>query len=359
VIAYLSGMRPGEVLNLRRGCRDIDADTGELIVRGHLGKGRFRRGPNDGVRSVDVGHDKTWTVVAPVHTAIAMCESLTGTDLLFPAVPAGEDARRPNHDHARTTDRTNADLDHLIACVNATYRAPGGSAAIPADPTRHIHASRLRRTLAYFIVRRPRGLIAAALQYGHVNTRVTLSYAGDPDPGWLNDLALERLEMVLDQTADDVHHLRDGERISGPAADDYRQRVAAAARFAGRTVTSVANARRLLATADPNIHHGEAMTCVWNPDTALCRSAATAAGLEPSTEPDQARCRSNCRNLAYTDRDLIQLRQRRDSLAATAENSVAPMPLRQRAETLADAVSSIITRHEQTRTATHDQETAP
>jgi hypothetical protein len=31
--------------------------------------------------------------------------------------------------------------------------------------------------LARFIVRRPRGLIAAALQYGHVDTKVTLNYA--------------------------------------------------------------------------------------------------------------------------------------------------------------------------------------
>jgi hypothetical protein len=44
-----------------------------------------------------------------------------------------------------------------------------------------LHGSRFRRTLAYFIVRRPRGLIAAALQYSHVSTKVTLRYAGEGD----------------------------------------------------------------------------------------------------------------------------------------------------------------------------------
>jgi hypothetical protein len=55
------------------------------------------------------------------------------------------------------------------------------------------------RTLAYFIVRRPRGLIAAALQYGHVSTRVTLNYSGIADTTWMEDLAVERLELVLEQ----------------------------------------------------------------------------------------------------------------------------------------------------------------
>jgi hypothetical protein len=48
-------------------------------------------------------------------------------------------------------------------------------------------------------VRRPRGLIAAALQYAHVSTKVTLSYAGEGDTSWLEDLAVEKLEMGLEQ----------------------------------------------------------------------------------------------------------------------------------------------------------------
>ncbi len=70
-------------------------------------------------------------------------------------------------------------METLLSWVNATFAAEGAGPVIPPDPTKHLHGSRFRRTLAYFIVRRPRGLIAAALQYAHVSTKVTLSYA-DP-----------------------------------------------------------------------------------------------------------------------------------------------------------------------------------
>ncbi|UKY55620.1 hypothetical protein [Streptomyces inhibens] len=36
---------------------------------------------------------------------------------------------------------------------------------------------------------------------------------------------------------------------------------------------------RLLKTADPNVHHGQGMTCVHRPETALCRTARLEAGL--------------------------------------------------------------------------------
>jgi hypothetical protein len=58
-------------------------------------------------------------------------------------------------------------------------------------------------------------LIAAALQYGHVRSRVTLAYAGEADTSWLDDVLIERLEMVVDQTNNDLEHLHDGEHVSG------------------------------------------------------------------------------------------------------------------------------------------------
>jgi hypothetical protein len=164
---------------------------------------------------------------------------------------------------------------------------------------------------AHFMVRQPRGLIAAALQYGHVSTKVTLSYAGRADTSWLDDLALEQLEMVLDQAGQDMAGLRDGEHVSGPSADEYRARVERAAAFAGRTVTGVRSAARLLASADPDIHHGEAMTYVWRAETAACRAARLAAGLPGGDAPDESECRSSCANLAHRPRHRRPARARR------------------------------------------------
>lgn len=213
--------------------------------------------------------------------------------------------------------------------------------------------------MAYFIVRRPRGLIAAALQYGHVATKVTLSYAGDADISWMDDLAIERLEFVVDQIDTDWAAIEDGEHVSGPSANEYRQRVARAAPFAGRVVTAVRSAERLLAQADPNIHHGEGMTCVWRAETAACRRARIEAGLPALDAPEQSECRSTCQNLAYTDRDIEQLRGRLTVLEQGSRDPLAPRPRRERAAALADQARAVIEGHERSReTGTDSREQA-
>lgn len=344
-LSYLSGMRPGEVLNLRRGCRGVDAATGELAINGRAGKGHDRHA------DPDAATPRPWTVVAPVHTAIEMLESLGDQPLLFAADTLRASWNRDPRTSARTSRALNADIDRFITWVNTTFAHPDGSEPIPADPTKHIHAARYRRTLAYFIVRRPRGLVAAALQYGHIATKVTLSYAGDADTSWLDDMAIERLEYVIEQIDADSAAVEDDEHVSGPSAAEYRSRLARAAPFAGRVVTAVRSAERLLKQADPNIHHGEGMTCVWTAETAACRKAKIEMGLPAGDGPEEAECRSTCQNLAYTDRDIDQLRARLAALAQGAHDPLAPRPRRDRATALADQVRAIIERHELTRAA--------
>jgi hypothetical protein len=210
--------------------------------------------------------------------------------------------------------------------------------------------------LAYFIVRRPGGLIAAALQYGHVHSRVTLGYAGAADTGWVDDVTVERLEMVLEQADTDWRHLAGGEHVSGPAADGYRARVQAARPFAGRAVTSARSAARLLATAGPSIHHGEAMTCVWRAETAACRNTRLQQGLPVTDAPEPAECQSSCRNLTYTDRDITAARHQLASMQQTAGSPLAPRPLRDRAAGQAARMQAIIDQHEATRPGTAGQE---
>jgi len=195
------------------------------------------------------------------------------------------------------------------------------------------------------VVRRPGGLIATALQYGHVRTRVTLAYAGEADTGWLDDVLIEHLEMVIDQTTEDRGRLDGGEHVSGPSAPEYRRRLARAAPFVGRTVNQVRNAERLLRSNDPNIHHGQGMTCVFRAETAQCRRTQPAAGAG-GDRPDQSDCRSTCANLAYTDRDITDLRQRLSALQARANDPLAPAPLRDRATAQADQTRAVINGHE-------------
>jgi hypothetical protein len=218
---------------------------------------------------------------------------------------------------------------------------------IPPDPAGRIYSTRFRRTLAYFIVRRPGGLIATALQYGHVRSKVTLGYAGAADTGWLDDLTVEHLEMALEQADTDWRHLAAGEHVSGPAADEYRARIQATRPFAGRAVTSARAAERLLSAADPSIHHGEAMTCVWRAETAACRNTRLLQGLPVTDAPEPSECQSSCRNLAYTDRDVQRLADRLAVLEKRASDPLAPQPLRDRAAAQAAAARAVIARHDQ------------
>ncbi|MEU1941975.1 integrase [Streptomyces sp. NPDC020125] len=345
VVCYLSGMRPGEVLSLRRGCRDTDAVTGQLVVHGHRGKG-YDRAPD----TPDVSEPtRPWVVVGVVHEAIALLESLHDQPHLFPA-QLRTGMFRPSASHARTCSSVNRDIADFATWVNQTFRRADGGAPIPDETAGNLNASRFRRTLARFIVRRPRGLIAAALQYGHVDTKVTLNYAGAPDTEWLQDLAVEKLELVLEQISDDARRLAAGEHVSGPSADEYRRRVADSADFPGRTVISPRSAERLLAGTDPQVHHGEGMTCVWRPETAACRASRLAQGLPEPAGPDESECRSTCTNLAFTDRDITRRKQDLLDLEAAASDPLAPLPLRDRAAAQAERITSLVHRHELDRT---------
>lgn len=340
-VCYLSGMRPGEVLNLRRGCRDADEETGELLVHGFRGKG-FDRAPDQPDLSEPL---RPWVVVDVVHAAVALLEELHDLPLLFPSSLTNAHDQRPATVNARTGRAMNDDIQDLISWINSAYRRADSGAPIPADPAGRINASRYRRTLARCIVRKPRGLIAAALQYGHVHTKVTLSYAGYADPSWLHDVAVEKLEFIIDQVERDSQRLADGEHVSGPSADEYRTRVERTASFEGRVVTSVGSVERLLEQVDPAIYHGQGMTCVWRAATAACRKAKLALGLPDDDAPDESECRSACSNLAYTDRDIEDVQRRRERHQADAADPLAPRPRRDRAAAQAAQLSGIIDRH--------------
>ncbi|MCQ9179247.1 site-specific integrase [Streptomyces sp. IBSBF 2953] len=346
IVSYLSGMRPGEVANLRRGCRAEDVESGELLLLGHRGKGYDRN-----AAETQRPPARPWAVVSPVHQAIALLESLHETDLLFPTRLPGSGGRK-SRAGARTWDtkKINTELKRLQDWVNSTFTSASGTAAVPPDPVKHLHASRFRRTLAYFIVRRPRGLIAAALQYGHLKTKVTLNYAANDDDSWLDDVAVERLEMVLEQSEDDWTRLEEEhEHVSGPAAAEYRGRTAGAAAFLGRTVRAQASVSRLLAQTDTDIHHGEAMTCVHRAETAVCRKEKLLLGLPADDGPDESLCRSTCVNLAYTDRDIAEHRTRLPVLMTEARDPMTPRPRRDRAAAQADQIRAVIEQHETSR----------
>jgi integrase len=325
VIAYLSGARPGEVLNLRRGCIEHDAINDMWLMTGVFFK-----------NAVDVNGNKLpaglqrrdpWVVVKPVADAVAVLERLHDHQLLFPSIIEAHRQRTNTRrkGNARIPARCADDLAAFVEWVN-TRCAHRAALAIPLDFQGPLNITRFRRTLAWFIRRRPRGLVAGSIQYGHVHTRLLQGYAGGYDAGFIDELAFEDFLARLEQLAEDEKALRAGETVSGPAAQTYRHRVAAATRqFAGHVLTSNRQARDLLTNPALQIYHGDAMTCVFDATVAACQLRGTAE--DPLVTPQIDDCRPWCRNIARTDRDITALRTRRDRLTLIVDDTLAP-PIR-------------------------------
>lgn len=333
VIAYLSGVRTGEALNLHRGCITRDARLGMIFMSGQ----QMKAGPDRRTRSPDT---VPWVVTDQVEQAVTVLEQLAVGTMLFPTgkrySPEWFTSTR-----SRTPGSINADIREFIDWFN-TAVAPGiGHPLIGTDEHGLISAPRLRRTLAWHIVRRPGGTVAGATQYGHVYTQITHGYAGQASSGFLDEITFEEFLARAERLHEDHQLLAEGEHVSGPAAATYRDRVSGAGRFAGLTITSPAQANNALAHPDLQVHHGELLTCVYRPATAACRDDSDTA-----TGPAWPRCRLTCRNISYTERDITALRQHVEHLRADLDRPGLPEPLRRRMGERLDAHLLAIDSHD-------------
>ncbi|WP_234790332.1 hypothetical protein [Mycolicibacterium mucogenicum] len=132
VIAYLSGARPGEVLNLRRGCIEHDASADMWLMSGVFFKNAVDVNGNKipgGTRRQD-----PWVVVKPVADAVAVLERLHEHDLLFPAhiVTRRRERSVLRAGEARAGSVANENIRHFVTWVN-DYAGRRGRPGIPAE----------------------------------------------------------------------------------------------------------------------------------------------------------------------------------------------------------------------------------
>jgi hypothetical protein len=176
-------------------------------------------------------------------------------------------------------------------------------------------------------------------------------YAGGADSGFLDDITFEQFLHRAEIIHDDSQRLQRAEHVSGPAADEYRARVARASTFAGLTVPTKNQINSALSNPDLQIHHGAVVTCVFRRATAAC--------LEPtdsSAEPFWSRCRLGCVNAARTDRDAANLRQHVKALQQDVATLELPEPLRQRIQTRLIEHRKALAEHESSRPTTIPQQ---
>ncbi|MFF0405651.1 integrase, partial [[Kitasatospora] papulosa] len=178
VLTYLTGMRPGEVLGLRSGCcPDPDEPGQRHVIHGYV----YKTAVDEDGNHLSTGElrDVPWVAISPVVSAIRVLEQI---------VPAGE-LLFGSHFHqfgffshptkvALRSETLRERVEHFVDWASQlALRLERPHEAIPPDLHGAIGTGRFRRTLAWHIARRPGGLVALAIQYGHMRTAVSAGYA--------------------------------------------------------------------------------------------------------------------------------------------------------------------------------------
>ena len=329
VIAYLSGMRESEVKHLHCGCLATRRDNTGRAYRWTVTSQAFKgEGTPEGVEA-------TWVVGEPVGRAVAVLERLQppGHDLLFAHLPSSRHFQRPRQtaDRARQASQTRLDLAAFVDWINAycdAHRLPDRIPLVSGQRW-HLTPSQFRRTLAWFIARRPGGVIAGAIQYRHQRVQMFEGYAGTSVSGFRAEVeaeqALERGEQLLGMVEGHQH-----QRLAGPAAAEAESRLAELARrvgFAGMVVTDPRRLELIMRRHDPGVFPGEFVTCVFNPDKALCLRAGTPSGQGPALADCQPLA---CRNVALTGDNLAAWQQHLAHLEQALGNATLAPYLRHR-----------------------------
>ena len=351
IVAYLTGMRPHEVLALKPGCIERERISAAVVRYSVQGR-KYKRVRRDG-RSDPNGQQRSWITIPPVAEAIDTLErSLPHNPVLF---PSARDATIP-----LTTPKAGPLIATLIETANSlTQKLHLPDAyAIPPDPAGLISLRRFRRTLAWHIRRLPHGKVALAIQYGHLTISQGEGYSGLNDAGFAALMAQEEATALFDTIEQTRRDLENGEGISGPAAKRLINAVDRTSGFEG-TYLSTKDARRLRADTNLTMYDNpdSFLTCMFDPNRALCHSTTDREVAEPRLDD----CQRHCSNIARTDRHMRNLELEVQRLRSEGDSSLTPKPLALRLLSRADTFAAIIEEHDSTAitTSTTEKTQAP
>ncbi|MYQ82261.1 MULTISPECIES: integrase [unclassified Streptomyces] len=324
-VSYLTGMRPREVQGLEKGCCP-DLDSGRHLIYSRV----FKTALDDEGNHVPQGilRDVPWVAIDPVVKAIRIAELLTPEGYLF----------------GGTVPQTmNKRIENFTTWASGLAKRFGRPhEVIPADEYGAVGVSRFRRTLAWHIARRPGGLVALAIQYGHMRTAMSAGYASRSRDGIHDLLDIETALSVADTLAELNDDLVNGAGVSGPAARRAITAARNAPQFAGSVVTAQ-QARAILQNPSLAVYDNLSamLMCVYKPDRALCNRVTN------KESPRLDRCISSCSNIARHDNHARLMRQEAESLEKQALN--VPDPLGHRIRARAELLRDIANHHDRSR----------
>jgi hypothetical protein len=330
---------------MRSGCcpdptPDADGKVGRHLIRSTVFKTAVDEHGNH--KSSGVERDMPWAAIRPVVNAIRVLELIVPEGVLLFDHDVHDTMSRPGTGSLKTAT-LGGRIEAFVAWANAeatTHGLPGE--VIPPDPHGAIGTARFRRSLAWHIARRPNGLVALAIQYGHLRTAASGSYATRSRGGIQDLIDVETARAVADTVADLHDDLAAGGGVSGPAARRAIKAAATAPRFAGTVITAT-TARRLIANEDAMIYDNPhaLLLCHYKRATALCHRD----GVKDTPSLDH--CVPGCGNIIRTDQHALQLRERATALDTRAARVPGPLGDRLRANT--DKLRSYANAHDRTR----------
>ncbi|BEL11896.1 hypothetical protein Q0Z83_100870 [Actinoplanes sichuanensis] len=331
VIAYLTGMRPQEVLSLRTDClKIVENDTGGIRyeVRGRA----FKNVRDDEGRQLTQGRARKqpWLTIEAgaraIRAAAIAAKATDSSGLLFPRLRMRKAVRQGG---ALTVAVANNRITDFVSHVNAVLAPQTGRKPIDVESEGNITLRRFRRTLAFHIARQPLGEVALGVQYGHLNIVTGQGYAGRSEAGLQGLIDFERMTKVVELLDSLVEEQESGTTVSGPAA----ARLSSALMryetdFAGTTWTDK-EAKRMRKTPGLQIfdNPNTMVLCVFDAATSRCHAGTSPSSTTRST-PALDNCARSCANIARTDRHIAALREEREGLATEATQVPEPIAAR-------------------------------
>ncbi|ATW50848.1 integrase [Streptomyces peucetius] len=356
VCSYLTGMRPEEVLGMVSGCcpdpqPDEHGQIGHHLI--HSFEWKTATDEDGNHQSAGAEREVPWVAITPVVNAIRVLERMVPAgSLLFDHLThdlrfarQGTGSLKPQAMRGR--------IEEFVNWANMEADAQGlPGEVIAPDPHGAIGTARFRRSLAWHIARRPGGLVALAIQYGHMRTALTTDVSGGygtrSRDGIHNVIALETALATAEAAAGLHEHFEGGGGVSGPAARRALIEAATGPRFEGREVKKdftrkYKEARKYLARDGAVLYDNPhaLLLCLYKQDRALCARD----GIKDAPTLDA--CVPGCGNTVRTDEHAVQLRSKADFLDKQAAHT--PQPVGNRLRANADKLRSFADEHDRTR----------
>jgi len=353
VVAYLSGIRSDEVRELRRGCCRQRPRGGDGPPQFEITGLEFKSALDEDGNTIPGGRirERPWFVIAPVARAVAVAEALSEGELLFDAALFARIGAMKQTGRAVTAKTTRDRLGEFVAWVNQfASHSRHANEQIPDDPEGEVRLVRFRRTLAWFIYRRPQGRVALGVQYGHLRGYTSEGYGSRTSSGLRDVFPMEEVRAIADSLTTAVERLDAGEGVSGPAARRYIEGVTEfATAYAGRWFTP-RQATALRKNPKLRIHDNgfQPLACCYDATKALCHPDRE-RHVDASRTPDITRCVSGCGNVARTDAHIASISGEIEWRETEAASPFMPEPLRERHLQRVATLKAIVEKHGRTK----------